>query len=621
MTSKRVPKGRLPLLSVAALGVVFGDIGTSPLYTFKTILNMSTNATQINTIYGLLSLVVWTLILITSLKYVYFAMRFDNDGEGGILALMSLLGVKKNHRTTLIAIGLLGAALIYSDGAITPAISVLSALEGLNIVTPRFEPYIVPGAVAILFALFMVQSHGTAKIGSAFGPIMLLWFICIAIMGALGIAQHPQVLMALNPYYAINYLLSHGITGFFVLGGVFLCVTGSEALYADMGHFGKKPIWCAWYLIAFPSLLLNYAGQAAIVLKGGSNDVNIFYALCPPTLLIPYVILATLATITASQAVITGAFSMTRQAILLGCLPRMIIKQTSSSGYGQIYIGVVNFVLMVVTISLTIGFGKSSNLAAAYGIAVSLTMLMTSSLLFIAMREIWKWNLLMSSVVAGFFIIIDSAFFLSNLTKVAKGGFIPLIMGAITFGVMWIWLRGTTAVANQIETAVSIPKFMDAVKTQHIPRVPGTAIFLTRSSRDTPPVLLWHVKQNRALHQQIFVLRIQIMPVPRVEIKHRLTIKELANNIWRAEARYGFMEQPDIPQLLKDSTAYGCNADFSDIIYYVGHETIICRHDEAGLPAWQEELFAIMQRNAAHFSDFFDLPSNQVVEIGRHISI
>ncbi len=609
------------MLSLAALGIVFGDIGTSPLYTFKTILDFTGRTPDASTILGALSLVLWTLFIITTVKYVGFAMRVDNDGEGGILALMSLLGAKR-QRPGIVAVGLFGAALIYGDGAITPAISVLSALEGLNIATPAFHPYIVPAAVTILLALFAIQSQGTARIGQAFGPVMFVWFLAMALMGLSGIVQHPGVLAALDPRYGLAYLVSNGISGFLVLGGVFLCVTGAEALYADMGHFGRGPIQLSWFAIVFPSLILNYAGQAALVLDGAPTEGNIFYRLCPQALLIPLIILATVATIIASQSIITGAFSMTRQAILLGWLPRLQIKQTSATGYGQIYVGVVNFLLMVVTIALTIGFGKSDNLAAAYGIAVSLTMLMTSVLLFIAMREIWRWSLIAAGSVAAFFLVIDSAFFLANLTKVAEGGYVPLLLASAVYGVMWIWHRGAAAVTVRLhEALVPIPDFMAKIQSEKIPRVPGTAVFLTRAMQDTPPVMIWHVTHNRALHEHLFVLSVKILPVPWVASSERVTVKEVAATFWRAEARYGFMERPHIPQLLLASKSLGCTVDLNDVTYYVGHETVVAREDGRGLPAWQEILFSMMERNAAHVSDFFSLPSDQVVEIGRQISI
>ena len=621
-TSERVLPSRLPVLSLAALGIVFGDIGTSPLYTFKTILDMTGKAPDASVILGALSLVLWTLFIITTVKYVSFAMRVDNDGEGGILALMSLLGVKKQHRPSIVAIGLIGAALIYGDGAITPAISVLSALEGLTMATPAFQPYVVPLAVSILLVLFAIQSQGTARIGQAFGPVMFVWFTAMALLGIFGIMRHPAVFAALDPRYGLAYLFSHGIAGFLVLGAVFLCVTGAEALYADMGHFGRGPIRLSWFAIVFPSLILNYAGQAALVLDGAPAEGNIFYHLCPPSLLIPLIVLATLATIIASQSIITGAFSMTRQAIQLGWLPRLRIKQTSSEGYGQIYVGVVNFLLMIVTVGLTIGFGKSDNLAAAYGIAVSLTMLMTSALLFIAMREIWGWGPLAAGSVAGFFLLIDSAFFLANLTKVAEGGYVPLLLAIAVYGVMWTWHRGAAAVmARMHESLIPVGDFMAQIASRKIPRVPGTAVFLTRTTQDTPPVMVWHVKHNRALHEQLFVLRVEILQVPWLASSERITVTEVARNFWRAEARYGFMERPDIPALLLAGKSQGCKVDLGDVTYYVGHETVVGREDGDGLPAWQESIFAMMERNAVHVSDFFSLPSDHVVEIGRQISI
>jgi KUP system potassium uptake protein len=620
-TERPGPQGKLPILGLSALGVVFGDIGTSPLYTFKTILGVSQSADAAVAL-GALSLVLWTLFIITSVKYVLFAMRVDNDGEGGILALMALLGVKKQRRPTIVAVGLFGAALIYGDGAITPAISVLSALEGINMATPALQPYVVPAAVAILLALFGIQSKGTATIGRLFGPVMLIWFVAIALLGISGIIRHPSVFAALDPVYGLSYLFSHGATGFWVLGAVFLCVTGAEALYADMGHFGRRPIEFAWFAIVFPSLILNYAGQTALVLEGAPTDGNIFFRLCPEPLLLPLIVLATIATIIASQSIITGAFSMTRQAIQLGWLPRLQIKQTSSEGYGQIYVGTVNWLLMIVTVGLTIGFGKSDNLASAYGIAVSLTMLMTSVLLFIAMREIWGWSIWAAGIVAGFFLTVDSAFFLANLTKIGEGGYVPVILAICTYGLMWIWHRGAAAVSMRMHEALTpVPEFMAAIAANNIPRVPGTAVFLTRTERDTPPVMIWHVKHNRALHEHLFVLRVEILPVPWVASDNRVTLLEVVPNFWRAEARFGFMERPHIPDLLTTSKSLGCTVDLADVTYYVGHETVVGRDDGQGLPAWQERLFAAMERNATHVSDFFSLPNDQVVEIGRQIAI
>jgi KUP system potassium uptake protein len=613
--------GGIAALGFAALGVVFGDIGTSPLYTLKTVLDLTGDGSPA-TVLGVLSLIVWTLITITTIKYVTIAMRVDNDGEGGILALMALLGVKRQKRPAIVALGLFGAALIYGDGAITPAISVLSALEGLTLTAPGLGPYVVPMAVAILVALFAIQSQGTARIGRAFGPVMAAWFATIALLGVWGIVKHPAVLLGLDPRYAISYLAHGGLKAFAVLGGVFLCVTGAEALYADMGHFGARPIRLAWSAIVFPSLVLNYSGQAAIVLADGVTADNIFYRLCPTPLLVPMIVLATVATVIASQSIITGAFSMTRQAIQLGWFPRLKITQTSAEGYGQIYVGPVNWLLMVVTIALTIGFGKSDNLAAAYGIAVSATMLMTSALLLIAMREILQWSLPASVAVAGIFLVIDAAFFISNTLKIVEGGYVPLVLAGAVYTMMYIWHRGADAITERIhETLIPLDTFMAKMEQDRVPRVPGTAVFLTRAMRDTPPVLVWHVRHNRALQQHVLAITTLTESVPWIADEMRVSVTQAAPNFWRVIAHYGFMERPDVPRLLGQLEKLGCTIDLADVTYFVGHETVTKRQDGKGLPRWQEALFAFMERNAAHLTDFFNLPGEQVVEIGRQISI
>jgi len=614
--------GSLSTLGLSALGVVFGDIGTSPLYTLKTVLGMTAGTPDPATTLGLLSLLVWTLIIVTTVKYVGVAMSIDNDGEGGILALLSLVGVRQGKRPLIIAIGLFGAALIYGDGAITPAISVLSALEGLDIATPAVAPYVLPAAVLILIALFAIQPQGTARIGRAFGPVMTLWFATIAVLGIWGIFQHPSVLVAIDPRYGASYLLHRGRTGFLILGAVFLCVTGAEALYADMGHFGARPIRLAWSAIVFPALVLNYAGQAALVLEGAPVSDNIFYRLCPSFLLLPLIVLATVATIIASQSIITGAFSMTRQAIQLGWLPRLQIRQTSAAGYGQIYVGSVNWLLMLVTLGLAIGFGKSDNLAAAYGIAVSATMLMTSALLFIAIREVSGWNLMVAAVVAGSFMIVDASFFTANLAKIAEGGYVPLVLASLIYGVMLVWHLGAEAVAIRLqEQVVPVGDFMATIAQGHIPRVPGTAVFLTRTLRDAPPVMVWHLKHNRALHERLLVLTVAIEPTPWVAPLERASFEEIAPRFWRASARYGFMERPDIPALLRDVHQLGCTIDLTDVTYYVGFETVTPRDDAKALPRWIEALFAAMQRNSVHVTDYLKLPADSVVEIGRQIAI
>jgi KUP system potassium uptake protein len=612
----------VPRLALTALGIVFGDIGTSPLYTLKTVIDLAGGKPDAATALGLLSLVLWTLFITASLKYVTVVMRVDNDGEGGILALLSLLGVKRRHRPVVIAIGLFGAALIYGDGAITPAISVLSALEGLKIAAPAIGPAILPASVAVLLVLFLVQAQGTSRIGRVFGPVMTLWFVAIALLGLWGVAQHPRVLLALDPRLGLGFLAHGGYAAFLVLGGVFLCVTGAEALYADMGHIGARPIRLAWYGLVLPSLVLNYAGQTALVLGGADIADNIFYRLCPAPLLLPLIVLATAATIIASQSIITGAFSMTRQAIQLGWCPRLAITQTSAEGYGQIYVGAVNWLLMLATVGLTIGFGSSDNLAAAYGIAVSLTMLATTALLFVAMREVWRWPLLPALAVAGGFALVDAAFAAANLTKVVQGGWVPLALAAMVYAVLTTWHRGTVAVSERLGTMIEpADRFIARITAAGVPRVPGTAVFLTRTLRETPPVMLWHVRLNRSLHQHLLALTVQTASTPWIADADRLTVERIGSDFWRAAARYGFMERPDIPRLLHDAAALGCSVGLDDVTYYVGHETVLSRSDGAGLPAWQRRLFAVMQRNSAHVGDFFNLPRNAVMEIGRQVEI
>ncbi|WP_266182328.1 potassium transporter Kup [Dyella humicola] len=620
-TSSPWKKPSTLVAGVGALGVVFGDIGTSPLYTFKTVLDL-TGGHSAQTIFGVISLLIWTLIIVTTVKYAGFAMRIDNDGEGGILALMALLGVKRRKRPAIVAAGLFGAALIYGDGAITPAISVLSALEGLNIAAPSVQPYVLPLTVVILLALFALQPMGTAKIGRAFGPIMAIWFLTMAVLGVWGIVRHPGILWALNPYYALTYLVHGGRGAFLVLGGVFLCVTGAEALYADMGHFGAGPIKLAWSSLVFPSLVLNYAGQGAIVLEGAPTEGNIFYHLCPASLTLPLIILATVATIIASQSIITGAFSMTRQAIQLGWMPRLRIRQTSGEGYGQIYVGGVNWILMLVTIGLALAFRKSENLAGAYGIAVSATMLMTTALLFIAMREIWKWNLVASGAVAGLFFVVDAAFFSSNMMKLFEGGYVPLLLAAMVYLIMFVWHKGIKAVANRLdENPVPIDAFLSDMAESGVSRVPGTAVFLTRARATTPPVMIWYVKHTHALHARVLAVTLDVASTPYIAAKNRLTMVELAPNFWSITANYGFMQKPDLPSLMSQIAACGCPIDTHELTYFTGMEKIVPRMDGRGLPRWMVSLFSVLLRNSTRLTDYLHVPPGQVVDIGRQVSI
>ncbi len=610
-------------LGLAALGIVFGDIGTSPLYTMKTVLSETDGHVDRATTLGVLSLLVWTLVIVCAVKYVSFAMRIDNDGEGGILALMSLIGIKRGHRPAIVAVGLFGAALIYGDGAITPAISVLSALEGLHLVVPRFDPYVLPAAVLVLFALFAVQPRGTGSIGKIFGPLMLTWFLVITLMGIYGIVRYPSVLAGLSPTYAIVYLAHGGTKGFALLGGVFLCVTGAEALYADMGHFGKRPIWLAWFAVVFPALIINYAGQAAIVLAGATIEDNIFYRLCPSFLLVPLILLATLATIIASQSIITGAFSMTRQAIQLGWMPRLIIKQTSDEGYGQIYVGSVNWLLMIVTVSLTLAFRKSDNLASAYGIAVSATMLMTSGLLFMAMREVWGWSIAAAGAVAAVFLMVDGAFFAANLIKLLDGGWVPLVLATLVYVLMRTWHKGIEAIFKSLASSrQSVEAFFDSLERDRVMRVEGTGVFLTRTGTDTPPLLAWHVRQNRCLYADVIMLTVATDLVPRVAAGKRFEVKQERSRVWRVVAHSGFMERLDIDDILPTLKESGCNVDIDRLVYYVGHETIV-RADRGRrlLGAGTERIFAWMERNQAHLTDVLRLPVERTVEIGRHVEL
>jgi len=611
------PHGPLGALMLGALGVVYGDIGTSPLYTLKTALEWAGGATA-ETAIGMLSLIVWTLVITTSIKYVAVVMRADNEGEGGILALMSLLGIKHGERAAVIALGVLGAALLYGDGAITPAISVLSALEGLKTPLPAIAPYIVALSALVLIGLFALQPQGSDRIGKLFGPIMTLWFVTIGALGIAGIISHPGVLVALDPRYGFGYLFTHGFTGFLVLGAVFLCATGAEALYADMGHFGARPIRFAWYGLVLPCLLLNYAGQTAIVVAG-SAGANPFYSLCPEAWQIPLVVLATVATIIASQSIISGAFSMTRQGIQLGLCPRLHIVQTSAAGYGQIYIGFVNWTLMILTLALTIGFRSSDNLAAAFGIAVATTMLLTSMLMFLAMREIWGWSLPLTLTVAGVFVVVDLAFVSANMMKVLEGGWFPLVVAAIIFFLMSTWWRGRHVLLRSLERdTYPLADFIRQVHTKT--RVPGTAVYLTSRLDMVPVPLLHNLKHNKVLHQRIVLMHVVTENVPRVASQERIQTANLGDNFYSVRVRYGFMEQPNIPNVLEDCRAHEIIFNMMDTSFFVGRVNIVAgRHSR--LSGFRRQVFDFMHRNALPATEFFRIPPGRVIELGGQVAM
>jgi KUP system potassium uptake protein len=613
------PRGSLAALALGALGVVYGDIGTSPLYTLKTALDWGGGATP-EVAVGMLSLIVWTLLITTSIKYVGVVMQADNDGEGGILALMSLLGIKHGERPLVIAIGVFGAALLYGDGAITPAISVLSALEGLKLPMPEIGPFVVPLSVAVLVALFALQPQGSARIGKLFGPIMTVWFAVIGLLGVVGVLRHPAVLVALDPRYGFGYLFSHGFTGFLVLGAVFLCATGAEALYADMGHFGARPIRVGWYALVLPMLLLNYAGQAALVVEGAvPAEANPFFVLCPSPLQVPLVGLATLATIIASQAIISGAFSMTRQAIQLGLCPRLHITQTSEQGYGQIYVGFVNWVLMALTLGLTLAFRSSDNLAAAFGVAVSLTMLLTSVLMFLVMREIWNWGLLASLIVAGLFVVVDASFVAANLMKVFEGGFVPLIVATLIFFLIWTWRRGRHLMMQMLERdTLPLANFIKQIHGKS--RVPGTAVYMTSRTDVVPVPLLHNLKHNKVIHQRIVLMHVVTENAPYIDANQRIQVNHLMDNFHSVVIHYGFMEQPDIPQALLACGSEQLQFDLMDTSFFVGRLTIV----PAATPRMSRiriKLFEAMHRNALAATEFFRIPPNRVIELGGQIEL
>jgi len=625
MSHEDVHGKRLFSLSLLALGIVYGDIGTSPLYAMRECFygHHAVPLSQAN-VYGVLSLIFWTLVTVVTIKYHVYVIRFDNRGEGGILALLGLIGMSKRRRgkvkATLVILGVFGAALLYGDGMITPAISVLSAVEGLEVATPFFKPYVIPITIMILVMLFMFQRRGTAGVGAIFGPITLVWFSILAVLGVKGILLHPSVLWSLNPIHAVRFFMQNGMHGFLVLGAVFLVATGGEALYADLGHFGEKPIQIDWFSVAAPALILHYLGQGALLIEHPQAAQNPFYLLAPKWSLYPLVILATCATIIASQAIISGAFSLTRQAIQLGYLPRMEIIHTSSVEIGQIYMPTVNWALMVATIILVIGFGSSSNIAGAYGVAVSTTMIITTVLAYVVARDLRGWSRLRAGLITAAFLVGDIAFLIANYAKIVAGGWFPLLIAAGVFTVMTTWRRGRELLSEKLrEGAFSPDLFIQSLRVRPPIRVPGTAVFMHRNPDAVPASLLHSLKHYKALHERLILLTIESEEVSHVPADERFTVEDLGEGIHRVKARYGYMEDIDVPALLERASEKGLVVPPMDTTYFLGRETLIITKRPSGMMQWREKIFASMMRNAESAARFFRLPPNRVVELGAQI--
>lgn len=624
--SEHTSPNRLPVLALTALGVVYGDIGTSPLYALKEVFAGAHHAVPITPdhILGVLSLILWSLILVVSVKYVSFIMRADNKGEGGVMALMALVlrGVSgKPYAPALMLAGLFGAALFYGDGAITPAISVLSAMEGLEIGTTAFKPYIVPLTVGVLAVLFSFQKYGTAKIGVFFGPIVALWFLTLAALGISGIVRNPEVLAALSPTHAFAFFQHEPTMAFLGLGAVFLTLTGAEALYADMGHFGRKPVQLAWFGLVLPALVLNYFGQGALLLDEPSAIDNPFYRLAPDWALYPMVALATMATVIASQAVISGVYSITHQAMQLGYVPRVIVQHTSYSEAGQIYLPGVNWLLFLAVVALVVGFGSSTNLAAAYGIAVCGTMIITTVLAYIVMRHVWYWNLPLAGLVCGAFLIVDLAFFGANLSKIADGGWFPLALGAGLFLLMTTWKRGKRILQDRLEQdAMPLESFIDSLGKGSVATVPGTAVFLTPQPATVPHALLHSLKHYKSLHERVVILTVNTLDVPYVDSAKRVSVERINDQFYRLSMSYGFMDEQDLPAVLPLCARQGLTLELMQTTFFMGRETLLPQHSSS-MSYWREQLFVAMFRNASNAAAHFRLPPNRVVELGAQVML
>ncbi len=615
----------LAALTLGAIGVVYGDIGTSVLYAIKEVFGSGHVDFTPTNVYGILSIFFWTLTLIVSFKYVVLVLRADNHGEGGLVAMLALASQavkdRPQMRSVLLAVGIFGTALFYGDGVITPAISVLSAVEGLEVIEPAFKKAVIPVTLIILLALFLVQKRGTGGLGKFFGPITLVWFAVLAVLGISQILTNPVILKALSPHYALLFMWDNPGTTFIILGAVVLCVTGAEALYADMGHFGKKPIRLAWFSVVMPALTLNYFGQGALLLREPEAVKNPFYLMAPEWALLPLVGLATMATVIASQALITGAFSVTKQVIQLGYLPRLNIQHTSVRDTGQIYIPLVNWGLFAAIVLAVVLFRSSSNLAAAYGIAVTLDMLITTTLTFFVIRYGWKYPLWLCIAATGVFFAVDLAFFLSNLMKFADGGWFPLLIGVLIFTLMLTWKEGRALLNDKLRAdAIDLPAFLEAVFVSPPARVEGTAVFMTAEKGTVPNAMLHNLKHNKVLHAQNLFVTVENHEVPWVKLDKRLEVQSLGHQCWQVVIHYGFMNDPDIPKALRSLAHQGCQLDPMSTSYFLSRDTVIPTIG-GGMATWREKLFAQMHHNASGAADFLKLPNNSVVELGSKIEI
>ena len=618
-------KSSLAALTLGAIGVVYGDIGTSVLYAVKEVFGSGHVPFTPDNIYGILSIFFWTLTVIVSLKYVVLVLRADNNGEGGLIAMLALASQavkdKPRLRKVLLAVGIFGTSLFYGDGVITPAISVLSAVEGLEVVSPHFKQYVIPLTLVVLFCLFAVQKRGTSGIGKFFGPVTLIWFLTIAVLGVSHIVTHPEILWAMSPHHAVGFMWAHPGISFIILGAVVLCVTGAEALYADLGHFGKRPIRLAWFGVAMPALTLNYFGQGALLLAEPEAVKNPFFMMAPDWALVPLVVMATLATVIASQALITGAFSVTKQVIQLGYLPRLNILHTSVRDTGQIYIPLVNWGLFVAIVLAVVMFRSSSNLAAAYGIAVTLDMLITTILTFFVIRFGWGYPLALCVAATGFFFVVDLAFFASNLLKLFQGGWFPLMIGGGVFVLMMTWKEGRRLLNDKLRAdAIDLKDFLESVFLSPPTRVDGTAVFLTAEPGAVPNALLHNLKHNKVLHRQNLFVTVRNHEVPWIGRDKRLQVEPLGHDCWQVVVQYGFKDDPDIPSALHQLRVQGCDVEPMTTSYFLSRDTIIPTIG-SGMAPWREKLFAQMHHNASGAADFLHLPSNAVVELGSKIEI